>query len=128
MALATDPVDMLLDPLTEDIVVTTDLQFSKGLDAVSQGIRVRIKEFKGEWFANLDEGVPYFQDVLGQKYNAIKVRNAFRPAIVDTPGVGELLSLGTTFNGATREVRVNWEARAEFDDTIPILGSETIVI
>ena len=116
MALITDPIDFLLD-VDGDLVVTTDIQFSSGLAAVAQGIRIRIQTFKGEWFANLDFGVPYFQDILGQKFNDAKIRTAFRNAIISTPGVLELTLLETEFNRSTRELSVSWRVTTVFGDT-----------
>lgn len=115
--LATDPVDLLLDSDGDIVVRDGDLVWARGVDAVAQIIRIRLLMFKGEWFANLDAGVPYYQDLLGQKYDEAKVQDAMRAAITGAPGVAEVLSLRVTFNGATRSVRVDWEVRCEFGDT-----------
>ncbi len=114
--LSTDPIDLLLDD-DGDLVVTTDLQWSKGVSGVMQAVRVRIQTFRAEWFADLNHGVPYWQDLLGQKFSALKARAAFRPEIIATPGVVELLKLETTFEGATRTLDIAFETRTEFGDT-----------
>lgn len=108
-----DPIDLLLDD-EGDLVLTSDLEFSTGLQAVAQGIRIRIQTFKGEWFLDLDHGVPYYQDLLGQKFNEIKARAAFRTAIITAPGVTELTTLGVTFDRQTRALEVSWEVRSIF--------------
>ena len=108
-----EPIDLLLDD-DGDLVLTSDLLFSTGINAVAQGIRIRIQTFKGEWFLDLNHGVPYYQDLLGQKFNEIKARSAFREAIITAPGVVELISLEVSFNGQTRELSVSWEARTTF--------------
>jgi hypothetical protein len=109
----TDPVDLLLDD-DGDLILISDLMFSTGLNAVAQGIRIRIQSFKGEWFLDLDHGVPYYQDLLGQKFNEVKARAAFRTAILSAPGVTELTSLEVTFDRASRALNVAWKTRTEF--------------
>ena len=111
--LATDPIDLLLDS-DGDMVVDSDLHFSTGAEAVAQGIRIRLQMFKGEWFLDLDTGVPYWDDLLGAKYNEVRARAAFRDAIVSAPGVDELITLKVTFDGATRTLAVSWEVRCAF--------------
>jgi hypothetical protein len=113
--LATDPIDLLLDD-DGDIVVVEDLRLSSGVAAVAQGIRIRIQSFRGEWFLDLDDGVPYWQDLLGAKFNELRARAAFRDAITSAPGVVQLLSLEVGFDGATRTLTVAWEVRTAFGD------------
>lgn len=106
-------VDLELDS-DGDLVVDTDLHFTTGLAAVAQGIRLRIQTFKGEWFLDLDHGVPYFQDLLGQKFNEAKARAAFRDAILSAPEIDSLDSLTVTFNGQTRVMAVSWRVTTSF--------------
>lgn len=108
-----DPIDLLLD-VEGDLVLTSDLQFSTNLNAVAQGIRIRIQTFRGEWFLDLDHGVPYYQDLLGQKFNEVKARSAFRTAIVTAPGVTELTALTVAYEGTTRALQVSWKVRSVF--------------
>lgn len=116
--LVTDPIDVLLTDGDLDLS-SGGLTWSRGLTGVAQAIRVRIQMFKGEWFLNLDEGVPYYEDLLGQRYNEATVRKAFRAAIMATPGVLALDTFTTIFDAATRTVTVSWVATTTFGDTPP---------
>ncbi len=115
--LVNDPIDLLLDD-DGDLVVTTDLQWSKGIPAVAQGVKIRLQTFRGEWFLDLNHGVPYWQDLLGQKFSRLRARAAFVPAIVAAPGVLELHSFEVTYDGHTRAMAVNTEIRSVFGDTV----------
>ena len=117
MPLRSDPTDRKLDPVTGDLVVTDDLEFISGVDGVRQGIQRRLNLFKGEWFLDEDTGTPWYQDILGQKFSEIKVRDAMRTAILDTPGAGELISMNISFALTTRVLTVSWEVSTLFDDT-----------
>lgn len=124
--LSTDPVDLLLDS-TGDLVVTSDLQWAVGLPAIAQGIRIALQLFRGEWFLDLDEGVPYLERegvsaddaLLGAKFNHGRAVAAFRDAIRRAPGVNSIVSLNVTFDRATRKVLASWIVRTEFGDTKP---------
>lgn len=113
----TNPVDLLLDNDGDLLVDAGHIYFSSGLRAVAQGIKIRLLSFKGEWFLDLDHGVPYWQDILGQKYNETKVRAAFRDAILAAPGVNKILELEVEFDGATRAVNVWWRVQTIFGVT-----------
>lgn len=108
MPTITDPVDLLLGP-DHDLVIGTDLSLSTGLDAIAQGIKVRLLTVRGEWRLNLDSGVPYYEDILGQRFDQTRIHAAIREAILSTPGVRDIISLESSFDGATRTLSVAWE-------------------
>lgn len=107
-------IDWVLTTSGDLDLTSGDLRFTTGLAAVAQGIRIRLQLFKGEWFMDLEEGVPYFQDLLGHKFSETKARAAFRDSILAAPGVVELVTLNTIFEGSTRTLRVQFEARTDF--------------
>lgn len=118
--LVDDPVDLMLDPITGDLALDDNNSpyFSRGLPAIAQGIRITLRMFKGEWFLNLDEGVPWYQDILGKKYNNAQLLDILRKRIVVVPGVASIASLTATWDGATRTVTVNFEVVAVFGGTV----------
>lgn len=40
--------------------------YLSGDEAIAQAIKTRLLLFYGEWFENIDIGIPYFQSILGQ--------------------------------------------------------------
>lgn len=115
--LLTDPIDLLLDDDGDLVVEGGDLVLSSGLPGAAQGIRIRVLTFRGEWFLDLDDGVPYFQEILGHKFEETRAREAFREAIAAAPGVVEVPSITLDFNRGTRVLTISWTARTEFGDT-----------
>jgi hypothetical protein len=79
----------------------------------------------GEWFLDLDAGVPYFERdgvpaskaIFGQKYDQAKALRAFRAALESTPGVVAITQLTVMFNAASRALAVTWRATTTFGDT-----------
>lgn len=133
--LVTDPIDFYLDPLTHDLAFSKgDLQWSRGVPAVVQGIKIRLWMIKGEWFADLDEGIAYLerpgvedsQVLLGRKFSQERARASMRPAILAVPGVKEILSLDPTFDGRTRRLSIKFSVSTVFGDTVADSLARTI--
>ena len=127
LPLQNEPRDLLLDD-DNDIVVTTDLQFSRGITAIAQSCRIRLLMFAGEWFLDLDAGIPYWQQILGKKSGPalVAAQIAFRSALSQVSGVVEVLRCDVSFEGPTRKLTINWQVRTAFGDTpadtlVPVL-------
>lgn len=56
------------------------------LEAVQQAILTRLLLFQGEWFENLDEGLPLFQKIVGYK-NQQAAALAITARVIGTPFV-----------------------------------------
>lgn len=125
MSLETDPIDWKRDPVTGDLVFP--LRYTTGLEAVVQGVRMRLALIRGEFFADLDNGTPYFERegvepgeaILGKPFSEPKIRAAIRERILSTPNVESIVSLVVTFEPSTRTASVAWQARTRFGDTDP---------
>lgn len=125
--LSADLIDIPIDPSSGDIVLTGGkIIMTSGVPAVVQGARIRMQMIAGEWFLDLDAGVPYFERVgvlatkalFGQKYDQSKNERAYRAALVATPGVLQPInSLNVSFIGTTRATTVTWSAKTAFGDT-----------
>jgi hypothetical protein len=121
VALSTDKRDLLLDPITNDLVIGTDLAWSTGLVAVAQSCRIALQMFAGEWFLDLDAGIPYFQEILGARAG-LAIRAAqleFGSALRAVDGVVEILQLDISFDGPSRTLTIVWAVRCAFGDTTP---------
>lgn len=119
MPLITDPVDLLLDDTNDLVIEDGDLVFTRGIDAIVQQCRVRLQMFQGEWFLNLDVGIPYWQSILGQKPNvAIQAaRIFFRRELQSVDGVDKVTKLDISYAGATRALNITWQVSTVFGDT-----------
>lgn len=110
--------DLKLD-LTGDIVIEGgDAVLVDGVDAVIQQIKIRLKMFKGEWFQNPSEGMPWFQSILQKQPNTQSIAGIFRQAVQETPGVASVESLTTEFNAQERTLQVRFRARLLLDDVL----------
>jgi len=117
MPLATDRQDFLLDA-DNDLVIDGDFAFTSGVAGVAQTIRLRMLAVKGEWFLDLGDGVPYFDGLLGSRFDAAAVTQLFRSQLLAIPLVSSILAFGLNFDGVTRTLTVSWEVKTVFGDTV----------
>ena len=123
MALLTDPIDLMINTTTGDIVIPPVL--TTGISAVVQSCRIALAMIRGEWFLDLDFGVPWFERVgvpaagaiFGQKFNQPKANAAIRAALTDTAGVVTINRCDVSFNGSTRAIAVTWSVATVFGNT-----------
>lgn len=104
--------DLYLNPLTGDLEIVSDLRVTRGIETVAQSIMLRMHATKGEWFADLDNGIDYFGDILGKAPDIAKATATFRKALIETPGVDRVTTLNVTYSGSTRDLSVTWEVKA----------------
>ncbi len=118
MPLTNEPRDFLLDA-DNDLVIGTDLTFSRGIAAVVQSCRIALQMYRGEWFLDLDAGIPYWDSILGQKPEvaAAVARDEFRRELLAVDGVVSVLRLDVVFVPATRTLNVIWQASTTLGDT-----------
>lgn len=91
--------DLLL--VNGTLVFTSDL----GLE-VAQRLLTRLNFFKGEWFFDRRQGVPYYQQLLVKGVDSAVVRSVFTQVITGTKGVANLTNLTIGEPDANRESQI----------------------
>lgn len=94
-------------------IVTSGVIWSYDREAIAQTVSTRLKLFLGEYFRNINEGVPWLQKedgtegILGKGYSLSKVENILRQRILQTEGVLKLLSFKMDYDPNRRKLFVN---------------------
>ncbi len=105
------PFTLLVDSSTGDVDVSRGLRFTTTLaQYVAQRLFDNLSFFLNEWFLNLNEGIPYFEQIIGQKPDLPLIDTLYRRAILATAGVGSISNLQLSFDRATRALSVRFEA------------------
>lgn len=90
--------------------------------ATIQAVATRLRLFRGEWFLNLESGIPWFQRVFVKPANLSRTERLIKDTISQTEGVGELLEFNMVFNAESRGTSVEFSASTiyndEFEDVI----------
>jgi hypothetical protein len=74
--------------------------FLSDLQAVTQIIATRLRLFKGEWFLNLDDGLPMFNGILGSsgsQRNLAIITNLISARILGTPYVLSIAEIESSY-------------------------------
>ncbi len=81
-------------------------EFYTGVEAVAQAVKTRLRLLLGEWWENVEDGTPLFQEVMGQFFASIdgaqEVDLVFAERIMGTQGVAEITSFDSELNPNTR--------------------------
>lgn len=83
-------------------------------EAVAQAIRTRLALWRGEWFLDAKEGTPWNQEVLGKRVRGRSPDAAVRSRILGTPGVIEIVSYTSSFDGDSRSLSITATVRTQY--------------
>lgn len=88
-------------------IATSGKQFLSDIEEVAQTVTTRLRLFLGEYFRDITDGTPWFEQVLGKGSSLEGKEAAIKNRIVRTGGVTQLTSFSTDFNINTRTYTVN---------------------
>lgn len=99
-----------------------DIHFGYGLsdyvrdhEAVMQNVKSRLQLLFGEWFLDVEAGVPYLQELMVKPANLQLAESIIKQTIIDTDGVDELRSFDLVFNRDTRTIEISSTVSTVFD-------------
>lgn len=111
--------DLKLDTTSGDLAIENDdLVIINGVDDIAQHSKIRLRFFRGEWFLDLRVGIPYYEEILIKNPDLVAVRAIFREAILETPGVVDLLDFALTVNSATRTLNLRYTSSTDVDEVL----------
>lgn len=99
--------DLALNPQTWDLALPP--RVISGPEQVAQAVGIHLRTFLGEWFLDLDHGVPYLTDVLGKRRPEM-VEAVLRSHILSVDGVLSINAFSLRIDPRTRVARVEFEA------------------
>jgi len=103
--------DLFLDSDGDLDISGGDLSLAEGIEAIGQHVNQRLRLFLGEWFLDINAGVPFFQNIFVKRPNFAVVEGIFRDQILSTAGILELNSFNFDYNNTTRSLSISFTAR-----------------
>lgn len=118
--------DIKLDTTTHDLVITNnDIQlFEKIENLTVQKVKINLLNNRGEWFRNINVGVPYTQTILGKKGTKTVADSLLKNTIINTDGIQSITNYSSTIN-SDRTLKVIFSA---VTDTGQIINDITVEI
>lgn len=109
-------VQPALDAGTWDLFLDAngDLAMVSDGEEVVQHVKQRLDFFQGDWFLDLSQGLPWYQEILGpRRFNTATSQQAYtesflKAEILGTPGVTGLLTFAFTFDEVNRAARFDF--------------------
>jgi hypothetical protein len=100
-------LDLLLDD-NGVVLRGGDWAFAIDREGIQQRISQVLKTIAGEWFLDLDYGLPYFEQVLVKNPNLPAVQDIFRRALLSVKGVSSVERLTLSLDTTSRTLTVSW--------------------
>jgi len=105
--------DLLQDINTGELILQNgDLVLCTGVDRARQFLAQRLSAILGEWFADLDEGLPYFESILVKAPDPVVLEGIFKDRIISTPGIIGLDEFDLQLDTATRQLTLSFLAQS----------------
>ena len=104
----------------------SDLDFSTqdGLRSVVQRVTQRLRFWRGEWFLDTAEGIPYIADVIGHDVNIELAKQAITAQIRTVPDVLSVDNVQVGFDFRTRTLLYSATIKTEFGAATVSLSPE----
>jgi hypothetical protein len=79
---------------------------------VAQRLYIMLRTFAGEWYLNIEHGIPYFQSILGQKTTKQAIDLIFQQKILAELGVQEIVEFNSNLT-TDRKYSMNFKVRVD---------------
>lgn len=108
-----------IDQKTNDLHfdATGNLALVQGRQAVAEHAAQRVRTFEGEWFLDSEAGLPWFQQLLGRRFDPALAEALVKAEIAETKGVIEITAFSVSFDQSSRFVNMKQiDFTTEYDE------------
>ena len=98
---------LLLNVATWDLTLDSgnNIASTTGAYSTAQNVACAIRTFLGELWYDTEQGVPYFQEILGLGVNQAQIQNAMDDAALSVPGVLRAKTVLQSLDRSSREIK-----------------------
>ncbi|ODN40961.1 hypothetical protein [Piscirickettsia litoralis] len=91
-------------------------------DSLAQRLSIKLNTFQGEWFLDDTAGIPYFQNILGNKVTADVIDSIFKKAILEESEVSTILEFTSSIDNAKRKYTYTARILASDNTEVTVSG------
>lgn len=104
---------MNIDLSSDNDIVMIDggLPLVTGLEELRQLVTQVLASFEGDWFLNLDSGMPYFQTILVKATSVAQIEGIYLETIANIPGILDIETFNLEFEAQSRTLDISFRAR-----------------
>ena len=104
--------DLLEQGKVSDLAILNyDLALTQDGQITAQKVKQALTTFKGEWFLDESEGMPYIQEIFGKNPDLNRIKSLYIRAIQSVAEVTEILELDLTEDKQSRTLSVDMKLR-----------------
>ena len=103
-------MNLYLDDNNDIRFVDGDLPTVEGLEEIRQLVKQTLGSVKGEWFLDLDQGLPYFQTIFKKSTSLAAIESIYLEAIGNIPGILDITSFNMEFDPKYRKLNISFTA------------------
>lgn len=107
--------DIAMDVNTNDIILdNSDCLMIDNAERVAQQILITLRFWYGEWFLNVNDGVPYLEYILIKQPNMAHIRQILTEQIQSVEGVKSVTDMMLEFDQRARTLLVEYSATTDY--------------
>lgn len=100
-----------LDQFNNIYVQDGDLPLVTGIEEIRQWVGQILRSFQGDWFLDLDLGMPYYQTIFKKATTISDIEGVFIDTISSIPSILEITKFDLDFDAVNRSLNVIFTAR-----------------
>ena len=109
-----------LDKNGDYVLGSGNNNFLEGTEAVAQAVSTRLRLLRGEWWEDLEDGLPLWQEILGNSgsdQHLTYVDNLITQRIFNTPGVVQIIDYQGIWDSASRQYSFSAKINTSYSET-----------
>ena len=109
------PYDLALSAKTHDLIFKDNsFLLIDNAERVAQQIKIALLEWRGEWFLDSRDGIPYLEYILIKNPNKNHIRSILTTAITNVEGVIGVSDMILDLDVKTRKLTVSYTANTDY--------------
>jgi hypothetical protein len=104
-------MNLLLNSQSDIEVVDGALPLVEGIDEIAQQTKQQLSASVGDWFLDIEQGLPYFQLILKKTTTLSAIEGIYLTAIAKIPGIVNVNSFTLDFEPTTRALNIIFSAQ-----------------